>query len=132
MDISLTQPGQGHFVQNGSWTVNEMGANATVQTASLSANILQVLNPDEGLVSDEALRKFVAVYKWLMPLLCILAVTFCCINASVYWQQRAASFAAYLFSVDVGDGICASANLVHSLMILTLPSGAYALQFVRW
>ncbi|KAL8613941.1 hypothetical protein ACOMHN_023177 [Nucella lapillus] len=87
---------------------------------------------DDGLISDQTLNAFMAVFKLMMPVLCLLAVTFCVFNAAVYWQQRAAHFALYLVAVDLGDGLCSLVELLHSLIYFSLPVDNYGHLVVKW
>ena len=86
----------------------------------------------EEFISDQLLADFMAAFIWLMPVLCLLAVTFCVLNAIVYSQQRAARFAWYLVAVDLGDGLCSLVELLHSFTFFAVRSDAYLHLVVKW
>ncbi|KAL8624426.1 hypothetical protein ACOMHN_034674 [Nucella lapillus] len=67
-----------------------------------------------------------------MPTNSLLTVVFCVLNAGVYWQQRAATFALYLIGVDIGDGLCAVVKVCSNVAYFTLPSRTLERHLVDW
>ncbi|XP_076435744.1 uncharacterized protein LOC143275480 [Babylonia areolata] len=111
-------------------TQQQQSVNISNQTST--ADIISSTKHEAGLISDETRDAIFAVYTWMMPTNSLLTIIFCVVNAAVYWQQRAATFAVYLIGVDLGDGLCAVVKLCSNVAYFTLPPTSLPRPLIDW